>query len=56
MFMSDRSLTGYEDMDAVSGQWDEEVYLYDSVGMWWSVCRVLCRLIINLGLGAVLPV
>ncbi len=29
-FMSDRSLTGYDNEDAQSGQADEEVYLYDS--------------------------
>ena len=28
--MSDRSLTGYDNLDAVSGQPDEEVYLYDA--------------------------
>jgi hypothetical protein len=30
VFMSDRSLTGYDNADASSGQPDEEVYLYDS--------------------------
>lgn len=30
-FMSSRSLTGYDNVDAVSGQPDEEVYLYDAV-------------------------
>ncbi len=30
-FMSERSLTGYDNIDAVSGQPDEEVYLYDAV-------------------------
>jgi hypothetical protein len=30
-FMSDRSLTGYDNVDAVSGQRDEEVFLYDAV-------------------------
>ncbi len=30
-FMSDRPLTGYDNIDAVSGRRDEEVYLYDSV-------------------------
>jgi hypothetical protein len=30
-FMSSRSLTGYDSVDAVSGQPDEEVYLYDAV-------------------------
>lgn len=30
-FMSDRSLTGYDNTDAISGQPDEEVYLYDAV-------------------------
>ncbi|MGA9874324.1 MAG: hypothetical protein WBQ21_00760 [Solirubrobacteraceae bacterium] len=29
-FMSERSLTGYDNLDAVSGQPDEEVYLYDA--------------------------
>jgi hypothetical protein len=29
-FMSDRSLTGYDNTDAVSGEADEEVYLYDA--------------------------
>lgn len=31
VFMSNRSLTGYDNDDANSGQPDEEVYLYDSV-------------------------
>ncbi|MGA9313659.1 MAG: hypothetical protein WBV77_03415 [Solirubrobacteraceae bacterium] len=30
-FMSDRSLTGYDNVDALSGHADEEVYLYDAV-------------------------
>jgi hypothetical protein len=30
-FMSSRSLTGYDNLDAVSGQPDEEVYLYDAL-------------------------
>jgi hypothetical protein len=30
-FMSDRSLTGYDNFDAVSGMPDEEVYLYNAV-------------------------
>jgi hypothetical protein len=30
--MSDRSLTGYDNVDAVSGRPDEEVYLYDAIG------------------------
>ncbi len=30
-FMSERSLTGYDNADAVSGQSDEEVYLYDAL-------------------------
>jgi WD40-like Beta Propeller Repeat len=30
-FMSDRSLTGYDNRDAVSGMPDEEVYLYNAV-------------------------
>jgi hypothetical protein len=30
-FMSDRSLTGYDNIDAVSAQPDEEVYQYDAV-------------------------
>lgn len=29
-FMSERSLTGYDNIDAVSGKPDEEVYLYDA--------------------------
>ena len=29
-FMSNRSLTGYDNRDAVSGEPDEEVYLYDA--------------------------
>ncbi len=29
-FMSDQSLTGYDNLDAVSGQPDEEVFIYDS--------------------------
>ncbi len=29
-FMSDRSLTGYDNRDAMSGQRDEEVFLYDA--------------------------
>ncbi len=29
-FMSDRSLTGYDNLDALSGQADEEVFLYDA--------------------------
>ena len=29
-FMSDKSLTGYDNLDAASGQPDEEVYLYDA--------------------------
>ncbi len=29
-FMSDRSLTGYDNRDAISGQPDEQVFLYDS--------------------------
>jgi hypothetical protein len=31
-FMSDRSLTGYDNRDAQSGEPDEEVYLYDADG------------------------
>jgi dipeptidyl aminopeptidase/acylaminoacyl peptidase len=30
-FMSERSLTGYDNRDAVNGEPDEEVYLYDAV-------------------------
>ena len=30
-FMSDEELTGYDNRDAVSGEPDEEVYLYDAV-------------------------
>jgi hypothetical protein len=29
-FMSDRSLTGYDNVDAITGQPDEEVFLYDA--------------------------
>jgi hypothetical protein len=36
-FMSDRSLTGYDNTDATSGQRDEEVYLYDA-----STARLVC--------------
>lgn len=36
-FMSDRSLTGYDNHDAASGQPDEEVFLYDAVNG-----RVVC--------------
>ncbi len=36
-FMSDRSLTGYDNRDAVSGVPDEEVYLYDA-----STGKVVC--------------
>jgi hypothetical protein len=36
-FMSDRSLTGYDNIDAMSGQPDEEVYLYDALAG-----RVVC--------------
>jgi hypothetical protein len=36
-FMSDRSLTGYDNHDAVSGELDEEVFLYDA-----SSGRVMC--------------
>lgn len=30
MFMSERSLTGYDNHDVVTGQSDEEVYRYDA--------------------------
>lgn len=36
-FMSNRSLTGYDNVDAVSGLPDEEVYLYDA-----STARLVC--------------
>jgi len=36
-FMSDRPLTGYDNHDALSGQLDEEVFLYDA-----STGRVVC--------------
>jgi hypothetical protein len=36
-FMSDRSLTGYDNIDAHSGQADEEVFLYDA-----STGRLVC--------------
>lgn len=35
--MSLRSLTGYDNHDAVSGTPDEEVYLYDAIGRVWCV-------------------
>jgi DNA-binding beta-propeller fold protein YncE len=31
-FMSDRPLTGYDNVDALSGQRDEEVFVYDAAG------------------------
>jgi hypothetical protein len=37
-FMSSASLTGYDNRDAVSGQPDAEVYLYDSSGAGRLVC------------------
>jgi hypothetical protein len=37
-FMSSASLTGYDNRDAVSGQPDVEVYLYDSAGAGHLVC------------------
>jgi hypothetical protein len=37
-FMSQRSLTGYDNRDAVSGQPDEEVYLYHASGEGALVC------------------
>jgi hypothetical protein len=37
-FMSSASLTGYDNRDAVSGQPDVEVYLYDSEGAGHLVC------------------
>jgi hypothetical protein len=37
-FMSSVSLTGYDNRDAVSGQPDVEVYLYDSAGAGHLVC------------------
>jgi hypothetical protein len=36
-FMSNRSLTGYDNVDAVSGKPDEEVYLYDA-----ATSRLVC--------------
>jgi hypothetical protein len=39
-FMSDRSLTGYDNRDAASGASDEEVYLYDAAA--GSSGRVVC--------------
>ena len=36
-FMSNRSLTGYDNLDAVSGQANEEVYLYDA-----ATARLVC--------------
>jgi DNA-binding beta-propeller fold protein YncE len=37
-FMSQRELTGYDTHDAVSGEPDEEVYLYDAAGAGRLVC------------------
>ncbi len=37
-FMSQRSLTGYDNVDAVSGARDEEVFLYDAQGGGRLVC------------------
>lgn len=37
-FVSDRSLTGYDNHDAASGEPDEEVYLYDATGAGRLVC------------------
>jgi hypothetical protein len=37
-FMSERSLTGYDNRDAVSGKPDEEVYLYHASGSGSLVC------------------
>jgi hypothetical protein len=42
VFMSERSLTGYDNRDAVSGVLDEEVYLYDA-----EATRVLMRVSIG---------
>jgi hypothetical protein len=36
-FMSDQSLTGYENLDAISGARDEEVFLYD-----WDARHLTC--------------
>lgn len=36
--MSERSLTGYDNRDAVVGLPDEEVYLYDAVAAGVGVC------------------
>jgi hypothetical protein len=36
-FMSERSLTGYDNTDAISGRADEEVYLYDA-----DTARLVC--------------
>jgi hypothetical protein len=36
-FMSDQSLTGYENLDAISGARDEEVFLYD-----WGARHLAC--------------
>jgi hypothetical protein len=41
-FMSDRSLTGYDNRDAVSGVPDEEVYLYDADAGPSGAGRVVC--------------
>src|SRR6202043_1120723 len=38
-FMSDRSLTGYDNRDVVSGQPDEEVYLYHASHLTCASCN-----------------
>jgi hypothetical protein len=50
VFMSERSLTGYDNRDAVSGLPDEEVYLYDTVTAGLGVCRVIRRVCGRLGM------
>lgn len=42
-FMSDRSLTGYDNRDAVSGKPDEEIFLYHAGGGEGSVVCVSCN-------------
>ena len=53
VFMSLRSLTGYDNRDAVSGVPDEEVYVYEAEGTRaWCVCRVIRRVCGLWGCGA----
>jgi hypothetical protein len=42
VFMSERSLTGYDNRDVSSGELDEEVYLYRAPGVGGSSGRLVC--------------